>query len=379
MSTSHPVNPEGSESSKQSFLEKVHQAAEQVAQESATQKEERIMRERLAHYQKKSEQLEGQLRAIRATNGEFRELIEGLKDAVIAADRYDRTPYEVGEPSSSAISPVAMVSDWQIGEVINAGETDGFGEFNWEIAKKRVFDYATKLIDWSNMHRRAGFPIHQFHVFSLSDHVSGNIHYELEVTNEFPLPVATANAGILLGEFVSRISAHFDEVVIWEESADNHGRLTRKNQWKQGAKNNMSWLVHTIANAHLRDHENVRVEMAAGTKQLADVQGKKFLLSHGHSVQMWMGIPYYGLERERGREATKRMGTSQEFDYVAIGHFHVPALVSGNIIINGNLPGTTEFDHSQGRFAPPAQASFMVHPKHGLFDFTAWKFRGKQQ
>src|SRR6266581_4307027 len=60
------------------------------------------------------------------------------------------------------------------------------------------------------------------------------------------------------------------------------------------------------------------------------------------------------------------------FDYMSVGHWHVPGVVSGNILINGSLSGTDEFDHGCGRHAPPAQVSFLVHPKHKIFGWTAW-------
>lgn len=85
------------------------------------------------------------------------------------------------------------------------------------------------------------------------------------------------------------------------------------------------------------------------------------------------GIPYYGMERDRAREAMKRQHTEKGFDYISIGHWHVPAIIGGNILVNGSLPGTTEFDHLVGRHASPAQVSFMVHPKFGLFNWVAWK------
>lgn len=359
-----------SQSSRPSVFSKLH---EQVVSDEA-QREQQIMRERLAHYAKKAEKLEGQLRAIEANNGEFRALIEDLKDAVVAADPYDRYVYDFDHKHSIPIYPVAMVSDWQTGERIDRKETEGFGAFNWAIQQKRVGVYTSKYLDWVNMHRAAGFPINEGHVFSLADHVSGNIHHELEVTNEFPVMVAVANAGTLLGEQITRLAAHFDVLHVHEVSADNHGRLTRKNQWKQGAKNNFSYLVHVIANSYARNTPNIVIHHGDGTKLIANVAGKRFLLSHGHETQMWLGIPYYGLERARGREASKRMNTDKTFDYIAIGHFHVPAFVSGNIIINGALTGTTEFDHSQGRSSEPSQVSFMVHPKYGVFDWTPWKF-----
>jgi len=64
------------------------------------------------------------------------------------------------------------------------------------------------------------------------------------------------------------------------------------------------------------------------------------------------------------------MGTDKSFRYIGIAHWHVPAFLEGAVIVNGSLSGTTEFDHSQGRHADPTQVAFMVHPNHGMFNYT---------
>ena len=327
----------------------------------------------IIHYRAKVKQLEKQLRKLQGERGTFKTLIDDLKDAVVASDPYPATPIIVPGKASTPIAAVIKASDWQTGEVIQASETEGFGKFNFALAEKRVFKLVEKVIDWADMHRRAGFVIPELHIFSEADLVSGNIHYELEVTNEFPVTIACEKAGNLFAEMTARLAPHFEQVTLWELSSDNHGRLTRKNQAKQGGINNYSRLAHIIANAKLAAHENVRVVMSDGTKLLATVMGKKFLIAHGHHIMGQMGIPYYGMQRDKAREAVKRMNTDLTFDYLSIGHWHVPAIIDGNILVNGNLPGTTEFDHMQGRHAAPSQVSFMVHPKHGLFNWTAWK------
>lgn len=329
----------------------------------------------IVHLKAKSKTLESSVRALLSERGKYSELISSLKTAVQALEPIPALPIEIADGGShSPIAAVVKVSDWQIGEVIQANETEGFGVFNHAIAEARVAKLAEKVLEWVNMHRKAGYNLRVLHVFSEADLVSGNIHYELEVTNEFPVTVAAAKAGNLLAWFVAQLAPHFDEVTVWEMSADNHGRLTRKNQGKQGALNNYSYLAHVIANEIMSKHTNLKIIMGEGTKLLANVLGKKFLISHGHHIMGQMGIPYYGMERDRAREATKRaLIPDKMFDYLSIGHWHVPAVIGNNILVNGSLTGTTEFDHMQGRHASPAQVSFMVHPKHGMFDWTAWK------
>jgi len=165
--------------------------------------------------------------------------------------------------------------------------------------------------------------------------------------------------------------------------------LQPKPQFKQKATNNMSYVTYSMANALLRGHKNVFPYLAPGIKHIQPVNGVNFLIEHGDTVRAWMGIPAYGMERERGREAAKRMQAMMDeargfenykkdigFDYVSCGHWHVPGVVSGNILINGSLTGTDEFDHGCGRHAPPAQVSFLIHPKYKLFNWTPWTVNG---
>lgn len=329
---------------------------------------------RAAHLAAKIRQLERDNKTLLEQRGKYSELISDLIKAVPAVDPYPQVPLKASPAGATPIHAVVKVSDWQIGEVVSSAETGGFGVFNFALAEKRVFLLAQKLIDWTAMHRQGGYNVPELHVFSEADLVSGNIHYELEVTNEFPAPVAAEKAGYLLAEFVARLAPHFEKVTVHEVNADNHGRLTRKNQYKQGALNNWSYLAHVIANSRLASVENVQTIMSEGVKMIARVNGKNYLLCHGHHILSNLGIPFYGVSRDRAREAIKRMHAkpSEKFDYISMGHFHVPTVLENAVLINGNLVGSTEMDSALGRFTPPAQVSFMSHRKHGLFGWVPW-------
>ena len=137
----------------------------------------------------------------------------------------------------------------------------------------------------------------------------------------------------------------------------------------------MMFAVYAVTNAFLRQHKNIEIVQPLAAKQLVDIGGWKFLSEHGDTTKAWMGIPFYGIERARAREAVRRMRTDLGFDYISIGHWHVPGIVSGNILINGSLSGTSEYDHIAGRHALPAQVSFLVHKKYGLFNWVAWTMK----
>jgi hypothetical protein len=173
-----------------------------------------------------------------------------------------------------------------------------------------------------------------------------------------------------MGEAFRILCSHFKSVVAIECGADNHGRLQKKPQGKQKALNNMSYLVHHIANASADKCSNFHPIMSNGMKLCESVNGKRFLVEHGDTIKSHMGFPWYSLARSIGREALRRMQTDCGFDYYSIAHFHTPNLIEGRTIVNGALSGTSEFDHACGRHAQPCQIAFLVHPIHGIFDFT---------
>jgi len=325
-----------------------------------------------------SERLKKQIRIL---EGERKKLIDQLADreefasacsaAVTAMDPYPKFKY--AQPSKLAIPITAVIvfSDWHIGEYIDSRQTEGFGKYNWDIAQKRALSITQDFIKFTDVQRTA-YNIQECRVFSLGDLISGDIHRELSVTNEFPIPEQAVKAGTLLGECIRRLSAHYNRVVVDAVGADNHGRLNPKPQAKQKTNNNMSFISHEIAKVATSACPNVSWNIAEGAKQLAIVNSRRFLLEHGDNIKGSMGFPYYGFGRLIGREATRRMGTNKYFDMLCIGHWHVPALIEGRTLVNGSLSGTSEYDSGCGRHAPPAQIAFLVHPEHGIFNFTAF-------
>ena len=325
-------------------------------------------RDQIAYLRDENRLLLRQIKQLRKRLGEQKEFYQQLSAAVRACDPPPRIPWKSGRKSGKPVVAVLKLSDWQIGEVISAAETAGFGRFNWEIAQQRVAFILDAFLRWIETQRH-GYRIDECTLLCEGDWISGDIHRELSVTNEFPVPVQAANAGKLLGDAIMRVSQHFTRVHVSSVGADNHGRLTARPQFKQKATNNLSYIVETIAAAYVARLKNVKFERAQGIQALVEVNGKRFLSMHGDTVRGWMGIPYYGLERLRGREASRRMQQAG-FDYISLGHFHVPSWTSGNLLINGSLTGTTEFDHAVGRHAAPSQVAFLVHPIHGVFNFT---------
>lgn len=351
-------------------------------------KAERVVEEpsdREAFLRSKTQELTQQLTQVKREAGGVKELMGDLLAATKTLEPLKPVPHKSGSKAEAEMAAVIKFSDWHIGAVTKPDEVDGFGQFNWALAQERVQYIVSKVIGWVETHRLA-FKIPKLYILSEGDMISGDIHYELQVTNEFPAPVQAVRAGALLAQAVATLAPHFPEVHLVEINIDNHSRLTKKLQFAQGAENSWQYVVHALANAHLKGHKNINIIEGKGIRELVNINGIKVLTEHGHTTKAWMGVPYYGIERLRGKEASKRIAAMLDqqrqhaqlqkdigFDFMSMGHYHVAGWVSGNILMNGCLPGTTEFDHAMGRYAAPAQVSFLVHPKYKVYDFTPWQ------
>jgi hypothetical protein len=310
-----------------------------------------------------------QIEKLRKALGRQQEFADQVALAVRASQPVKPMVYRPGKVPLERIEAVLNLGDWHIGEVTEAGQTEGFGEFNYGIAVRRLDAVTDAYLKWVETHRK-GLRIPECTLILSGDWVSGDIHEELRRTNEFDLPEQTAKAGLLLGEVIRKVAPHFEKVQLVAVGGDNHGRLTVKPQSKGRVTNNMSYMVYALAKAYTSGLGNLSWITAEGQTVLAPIGGHKFLCEHGDGIKSQLGFPYYGMGRKLGKEAARRMNTDKGFHYWSLGHFHVPCIIQGNTLINGCLSGTSEFDHGQGRWAAPAQVGFLVHPRHGLFNWV---------
>jgi hypothetical protein len=324
----------------------------------------------VAHLRTIVRALEGKLKLEREATGEQRLLNLELTEAIAGAKPRPMA-YKPGKVSGAPITHVLQLTDLHNGEVTKKDEVDGFGEFNPAIFTQRLTKLAASVIDVTQV-KRSGYKIPHLHILGTGDYISGGIHQELLVTNAYPEPVQAVRAGMDLGEMIATMAPHFERVTCDFITLDNHGRMTKKNQAAEGGENNWGYVVAHIIKQYLSRHSNVDMRIHAKASALVDVGAERYLLFHGHQIKGWAGLPYYGFDRRVAMEAVKRMGLPETgFTKMVMGHFHV-AVDAPNWLIGGSLSGTNAFDHACGRHSRAHQTSWLVHPKHGQFDWTRW-------
>jgi hypothetical protein len=273
------------------------------------------------------------------------------------------------------IIPVMHNTDAHMGAVQEPDEIEHFGQFNPALCDKRVLGFAGGYVDWCQLHR-GPYNIKKCHVLFTGDLISGDIHEELRITNEFPVTEQVVRAAQLYAKEIALLAPYFEEVTCEFVTEDNHSRLTKKPQAKEAGINSYGYLIAKMLEAYIAKLDNVQFNIHAMHEKVVRVSTRNYLLTHMHGVKAWMGIPWYGIERRAAREATARQSIIMSdisraneigFHKIIHGHFHTPfdtPLYSGG----GSVSGTDAYDHGCGRHSAPSQSAWMVHPKWGEFN-----------
>jgi len=278
------------------------------------------------------------------------------------------------EKGSSPVEAVVQITDGHMGAVQEADEVEGFNEFDPVICRSRQLDYINRFCKHTDR-KRLSHDINTCHAIVTGDLISGDIHQELQVTNAFPVTVQVVEAAKVLSEQLTILCQNFESVVVHFIGADNHGRLTKKPQAKQEGYNSLNYLVGVLAQAYVKKFPNLEFNIYPMHEKVVTCLNRNYLITHGHSIRAWMGIPWYSVERKVGKEAQARMQLIMDqklkmsevgFNKFIFGHFHTP-IDTIMYSCSGSVQGTDAYDHAAGRYAPPSQSAWYIHPKYKEF------------
>ena len=306
-----------------------------------------------------------------ATQEEIRRKIFGLAATPpreVAAIKPKATSLDDGAPGV----PVLMLSDWHIGETVQPGAAGG-NRYNTTIAFERaaaLFENAVHVIElqWRAAGKQ-GKPT-QIVLPLLGDFVSGEIHDELERTNDVdPLPSVLAARDILL-TLIRGFADHYGRVICPCVSG-NHGRTDRKPTAKHALWRNLDWLLYTMLERDF--HEDKRVTFVNPEDNMAffQVYDVRFLAMHGHDLGVRGGDGIIGsvgpIMRGRAKMAAFCEARRTPFDILLLGHWHQHVIMPG-VVVNGSLKGPDEYTLGtlRARPEPAGQALFFVHPAYGI-------------
>src|SRR4029077_2722908 len=270
------------------------------------------------------------------------------------------------EKRSVTGTAVLFVSDIHFDEVVAREQVGGSNEYDREIATqsiKNTFRSAIILLK--------GFmaaPKYDGIVCPLGgDLLSGNIHEELQLTNEQPIQVSMLALEELLIEGLGGLADEFGKVHV-PCVVGNHGRMTRKPVAKNRAFESFEWPIYQRLAAYFKQDSRLTFDIPDGPDSFFSIYSTRFCLTHGDQFRGGDGVGWILVPIGRGlsRKQFRQQAMGDPFDVMMIGHWHQYIQLS-NLIINGSIKGMDEYAY-QGNFAfqEPEQALFVVHPEVGV-------------
>lgn len=262
--------------------------------------------------------------------------------------------------------PTLFASDWHWAEVVDPRQINGANEYSLPIAHRRARRMVEKTIHLlRNCFTGARYP---GIVFALGgDMVSGDIHEELQATNEIEIMPTVVDLIGVLAWCIRTLADEFGQVFV-PCVTGNHGRNTKKIRAKGRAFTSFDWLVYVMLAKLLEGDERVAFLIPDGPDASWRVYGTRYLLTHGDQFRGGdgmigaLGPIIRGDHRKRGRNG--QIGA--DYDVLLLGHWH-QLIQLQRLIVNGSLKGYDEYAFSNNfPYERARQALWITHPAHGI-------------
>lgn len=262
--------------------------------------------------------------------------------------------------------PTLFCSDWHWGETVFKSQLGGVNEFDMTIAQRRARRLFTTAIDL--LRNYTVNPQYPGIVIPLGgDMLTGDIHEELQETNEVPTMAALLDLYGVLRWGIKTMAEEFGKVYL-PCVTGNHGRLSKKPRAKMRNFTNYDWLLYQFLAKSFESDKRVQFYIPDSSDALYHVYGHRYLLTHGDQFRGGDGqIGALGpITRGNKKKQTRNAAVDMGYDTMLLGHWHqwIPML---DQIVNGSLKGYDEYAYqSNFSFQLPIQGLWLTHHKWGL-------------
>lgn len=275
------------------------------------------------------------------------------------------TPSARPKSGKRIATPVFLLSDLHFGESVTLTETLGKNEYDLSIAAARMSKCWDNMLWLRKDFARANGTCDDTVLVLNGDIVSGDIHDELRETNDGGLrdQCNAAVAALLPGikAFAKATPGVLHIVCI----GGNHGRLTHKQQIKNGTQHSVEHIgVYDPLRRYLGDMQGkIAWHIPASERHIIHVHGRRISTQHGTMIRSQGGIG--GTLVPMTRWVTR----ANDADLYLFGHFH-EADAYGKIVKNGSLIGPSAYTAWLGiEDRGPEQVAFVLDADRGVRRF----------
>lgn len=262
---------------------------------------------------------------------------------------------------------VLVASDWHLEENVRPCATNGFNEYNPEIAEERVRKMWRSAIRMIEKERQAS-KIDCLYLGLLGDFIAGYIHEELVESNFLPPQLAIELALRLIEEGLNYLveNGGFKEINV-VTAYGNHARMTKKPRVSTAAVNNLEWgMYRRLAKDWVEKggSDIVKFHLTDEYFNIHQVFDHTLRFHHGDHVPGGGGVGGVAVPAQRSvYKWNKNNPCPADFD--VFGHFHSLTFLP-DLMINGSLVGYNAYASKiKARYEVPQQGMFLVAKEHG--------------
>lgn len=295
-----------------------------------------------------------------------RDLIGSLSATVCAPPNWTSKPEKTNGARHEV--PVAIWSDWHLGEVVSREETGGVNEYNPTIAERRIRNLVDSTIHLCRDHGPGDYP--GIVINLLGDFISGGLHPELLRTDADGVMQSVVRARDILVWALETMADEFGRVFC-PCAAGNHGRNTAKPEFKGYLHHNFDWLIYQMLARHFENDARIQFMIPSSNECHYRVFGERFLAMHGDMLGVKGGDGIIGaigpIMRGEFKTRGQASATDRHYDVLLMGHYHQQLWLPRAIVAN-SIKGFDEYVKNALRAIPsePSQPLFFVHPTRGI-------------
>lgn len=265
-------------------------------------------------------------------------------------------------------TPVLLLSDLHLDEVVDRREMDGMNEYNRVIADERLERVINGTADYLRTYT-SNIEYTGIVIGLLGDIITGAIHEELAKTNEAGVPATIVHWVPKLAAGLDWLQREIDAPMFVPCVTGNHDRTGKRIQYKNRAEESYAWIIyHWLADKLAAMNEDITVSISESDEIYFPVYDTRFLAVHGDGTRGGSGIGgiWPPIMRYVAKKQQVMASINKPFDHMLMGHWHQLVYGTG-FVINGSLKGYDEYARGNSfGFERPQQALFVVTPENGI-------------
>ena len=256
-----------------------------------------------------------------------------------------------------------IFSDLHYGLVVNKVEVGDLGHYNTKTARERL-EYFINIIG-RILEYYPNRP-EELYIAFLGDNIE-NAYMQPNQQSRISIGLCQQIIEVeeLLIDYIIALSEYFPVIKIFAIVGGNHGRMGRKKN-DASPTDNFEYVIYNHMSKRLANMKDIHFNYTPAKHMIVDINDWKFWLEHGDTVRSWMGLPFYGMKREKANINDMLAKFREHADYLLAGHFHTKANFE-DIFMNGSFVGGDAYSIGDlRRMDLPYQKLLGVNKKHGV-------------